>query len=175
MSLDLGESSTLTDDSAAVTDEVTRLCTRKGFLAVGAVLLERYGTCNLWAFLICLKVEQLSLVNHTLGIGAVDLLLARTASLLRDVFRPPSLIGRVGIDEFAVLASVLSSSDCTTLLTRLSDGIDASNASGSGPILTVSGGFCQFDARHAVGIAERMAQAHQAMCTERRRPRRSLH
>jgi diguanylate cyclase (GGDEF)-like protein len=167
--------SPLAGDSAPLTDELTQLCNLQGFMVVGAELLERSARCNPWAFLIYLKVEHLGYVNHTLGPRSGDLLLTRTAALLRSVFRPPSLIGRVGADEFAVLASALRPADCTALLTCLSDGIDASNVSRSGPQLTVSGGFSQFNTRHPGRIAERMTQAYKAMLEERHRPQASLH
>jgi len=138
-------------------------------MVVGDQLLERSARSNAWTFLVYLKVEHLSVVNQMLGERTGDLLLARTADLLRDVFRPPALIGRIGDEEFAVLASAARPADCTTLLTYLSDGIDASNTSHSGPLLTVSGGFSQFNARHPGCIAQRIAQAHKAMLDERHR------
>jgi len=167
-------SSAVADESAGLTDELTQLCNRQGFMVVGDQLLERSAWSKVWTFLIYLRVEHLNAVNQTLGERTGDLLLARTADLLRDVFRPPALIGRIGDEEFAVLASAPRPADCTTLLTYLSDGIDASNMSHSGPLLTVSGGFCQFNARHPGCIAQRIAQARKAMLDERRR-QRSLH
>jgi diguanylate cyclase (GGDEF)-like protein len=168
-------SSPSTENSGALTDELTQLCNRQGFMVVGDQLLERCVRCSPWTFLIYLKVEHLIVLNHTWGPGTGDLLLARTAALLRVVFRPPALIGRVGGDEFAVLANALRPADCTTLLTSLSAGIDASNMAANGPLLTLSGGLSQFNARHPGSIAQRLAQAHKAMLEERHRPWGSLH
>jgi diguanylate cyclase (GGDEF)-like protein len=52
---------------------------------------------------ICCDLDGLKLVNDTLGHAAGDVMLKRTAAILREVLPDSALIARVGGDEFIVL------------------------------------------------------------------------
>jgi diguanylate cyclase (GGDEF)-like protein len=151
-----------------LTDELTRLCNRRGFLRAGAQLLDILDQDRPWAFLLSIDVDHFQFINHALGRDASNLLLIRTADILRDVFPIPAVIGRLGGSVFAVLARVAGPSACTALLTRFGENIDACNLTGSSVPLSLSGGFTQFDPRYSVSIQELLWKAGQAMYKKKR-------
>ncbi len=87
----------------SVTDELTGLYNRRGFLKRAeqelAVLraADRSGLC------LFLDVDGLKHLNDTVGHDAGDRLLVEAADLLRAVFRDDDVLARMGGDEFAVL------------------------------------------------------------------------
>lgn len=145
--------------SIALIDELTQLYNRNGFICAGSELLAVHGRRGPWAFLLSLQVDHLKFTRHCLGHEAGDSLLTRTAMLLQQVFRQAAVIGRLGDDEFAVLARVASASGCSALLASLNEAIDAANSSARGLCLCLAGGFSQFDARHPLSINERLSRA----------------
>ena len=59
---------------------------------------------------ICCDLDGLKLVNDTFGHAAGDVMLQRTAAMLREVLPEPTLIARVGGDEFVVLLTEVDES-----------------------------------------------------------------
>jgi diguanylate cyclase (GGDEF)-like protein len=151
-----------------LTDELTHLYTRRGFLRAGAKLLDIGDDDTPWAFLLSIDVDHFQFIKHALGREAGNLLLMRTADTLRGVFRTPAVIGRLGGGVFAVLVRVAGPAACTALLTRLGENIDACNLTGSSVPLSLSGGFTQFDSRYPASIQELLWKAGQAMHKKRR-------
>jgi diguanylate cyclase (GGDEF)-like protein len=146
-----------------LTDELTQLYNREGFICAGAELLEMPARPDPWAFLLYLKVDHLKFINHSLGRDAGDTLLIRTAILLRQVFRRAAVIGRLAEDEFAVLGRVAGPSTRAAVFACLNEQIDTGNLSDHELSLCIRGGFSQFDPRHPMPLTERLIQADAAM------------
>jgi hypothetical protein len=70
-------------------------------------------------------------------------MLTRTADILRGVFRG-AVIGRLGVDRFAVLI-LASASICTELIAALNEDIDAANLADPNLYLSLGGEYCLFD------------------------------
>ena len=86
---------------AAVTDELTGLYNRRGFLEVGQQLVDVGGE----VVLLFLDVDGLKAVNDSRGHAAGDATLRAVADVLVSTFRKDDVIGRLGGDEFAVVLS----------------------------------------------------------------------
>jgi len=153
----------LTLRSLALIDDLTQLYNRRGFLRAGAQLLNMLNHGRQRALLFYIDVDNLKTVNDSLGHAAGDTLLTRTSHVLRQVFRTSDIIGRLGGDEFAVLAPQADLSDCTVLLTRLSESVDTSNSSHQDPTLSLSAGFIEVDPGHLIAIHELLQEADKAM------------
>jgi len=88
---------------AAFTDELTGLYNRRGYVTRAATLLKVADPKTVWQ--IFFDVDELKIINDTYGHWAGDRALMEVASVLRQAFRSTDIVGRVGGDEFAVLAT----------------------------------------------------------------------
>jgi diguanylate cyclase (GGDEF)-like protein len=127
-----------------LTDKLTRLYNRKGFVQTSEYLLATLGGRVSSAMLLSMDLAHLKVIEHALGLGAADELLMRAADILRDVFQENAVIGRWNADQFVVL-NVAAPGRCNFLVRSLNDRIDAANSSESGISLSLSGHFRVFD------------------------------
>ena len=160
--------------SMALTDELTGLQNRRGFLLRGARLLESAARKQHGALLIYVDVDNLKKVNDSSGHEAGDDLLRRAAQVLRDVWGNHTVIGRLGGDEFAVLDESTDSGRSQHMLRRMQNAVEACNASAAVPLLSLSIGCVEFYPRKPVSIMALLAQADRAMYREKARPLRHL-
>jgi diguanylate cyclase (GGDEF)-like protein len=125
--------------SISFRDPVTQLYNAQGFLRA-AEHLRVSGQELPWAMWVLVELAHLKFIKHALGSEAGDLLLSRTADILRHVFRENSVIGRLGANRFAVLIQA-NPSDCNALIKELDERIDAANAPDGALTLLVEGKF----------------------------------
>jgi diguanylate cyclase (GGDEF)-like protein len=125
--------------SMSFRDPVTQLYNGQGFLRA-AEQLRVSGHDLPWAMWLLVELAHLKFIKHALGSEAGDLLLSRTADILRHVFRENSVIGRLGTNQFAVLIPA-NPSDCNALLRELDERIDAANAPHGALTLSLEGKF----------------------------------
>ena len=115
----------------ALLDPLTGLVNRRGWqrlLDREDDRCRRYGSV---ASVLVLDLDGLKAVNDQRGHAAGDVLLQRTAGVLRDAFRSTDVVARLGGDEFGVLAVETDDAgarrECDRLQGLLADGgIDAS-------------------------------------------------
>jgi diguanylate cyclase (GGDEF)-like protein len=160
--------------SMALTDELTGLQNRRGFLRNGARLLELAARKLHGALLIYVDVDNLKNVNDSSGHEVGDDLLRRAAQVLRDVSGNHAVIGRLGGDEFAVLDESANSGRSHHMLRRIQNAVEACNASAAVPLLSLSIGCVEFYPRKPVSIMTLLAQADRAMYRKKARPLRRL-
>ncbi|MDP9197970.1 MAG: MASE1 domain-containing protein [Pseudomonadota bacterium] len=98
----------------ALTDELTGLRNRRGFLLLADQAWRLARRTRVRCLLMFIDVDGLKYVNDTQGHKAGDELLVDAARVLTEVFRETDVIGRVGGDEFAIV--------------ELVDGVEASDA-----------------------------------------------
>lgn len=158
--------------SLALTDELTGLNNRRGFLRRAARLLEMAAREMRAAVLIYVDVDHLKRVNDVLGHEAGDRLLSRTSQVLRDAAGSSAVIGRLGGDEFAVLEASTDRTDHNQILDRLQSAVDARNASAAAPELSLSIGIADFEPRRPVAIFSLLEQADRIMYRDKRRESR---
>lgn len=127
-----------------LTDKLTRLNNRKGFVRASEHLIAKLDGRIPAAMLLSIELAHLKFVEHALGLGAADDLLMRTADILRDVFQENAVIGRWTADQFVVL-NVAARGRCNSLMRSLNNRIDAANSSEIGIRLSLSGHFRVFD------------------------------
>jgi diguanylate cyclase (GGDEF)-like protein len=164
--------------SLALTDELTGLHNRRGFLRRGARLLETAARKLHGALLIYVDVDHLKYVNDSLGHDAGDAMLRGTAQVLRDVAGNHAVIGRLGGDEFAVLDTSANGGSRKQMLRRLQDAVEAHNESAAVPPLSLSTGCVELDPRYPVSILTLLALADREMYRHKARalprPERAL-
>jgi diguanylate cyclase (GGDEF)-like protein len=148
--------------SVALTDELTGLNNRQGFLQSGARLLDVARRDRQTAHLVCFTLEHLETVEASLGAVAGDALVRQTANFLRDLF--PSygvyeVLGRLGRDEFAALTT----SDDYAVRSAVALRARGTQHDTSLPALSLSVGVAHFMPARPVSIDELLENAARAM------------
>ncbi len=127
-----------------LTDKLTRLYNRKGFMRASEHLLAILDGRASSAMLLSIRLAHLKFIQHALGLEVADELLMRTADILRDVFQENAVIGRWSASQFVVL-NVAAPGRCNSLMRTLNDRIDAANSLESRINLSLSGQFRIFN------------------------------
>lgn len=127
-----------------LTDKLTRLYNRKGFVRASENLLAILDGRASSAMLLSIRLAHLKFIQHALGLEAADELLMRTADILRDVFQDNAVIGKWSASQFVVL-NVAAPGQCNALMKSLNDRINAANSLEGGISLSLSGQFRIFN------------------------------
>jgi diguanylate cyclase (GGDEF)-like protein len=151
----------------AVTDELTRVYNRRGFEWMARRQLRNLYRERRGGLLMYIDVDDLKIVNDTLGHGAGDRLLQATARALRCACGDRTLVGRIGGDEFALLARQTSAESYDLLRQRIRSAVATSNATGQTPPLSLSVGVADFDPLRPASIVSLMDRADRAMYQEK--------
>lgn len=105
----------------AVSDELTRIANRRGFLALSQYSLD---VCKRQAFaaaLVLFDLDQFKEINDQYGHAEGDRALAIFAGQLRETFRTSDLFARLGGDEFVALLTNADAGLASLVVRRLSD------------------------------------------------------
>jgi len=111
----------------AVTDHLTGLYNRRGFIVLGAhqwQLALRNRTSMLLLFI---DVDRFKPINDSFGHKQGDQALRDLADALRECFRSTDIIGRMGGDEFAVITDCQSSDSRAAIEQRLAEIVEQKN------------------------------------------------
>jgi diguanylate cyclase (GGDEF)-like protein len=115
-------------EQLALTDELTGLRNRRGFLVLADHALRMARRTRSKCALVFIDLDGLKRVNDTRGHAAGDALIADAGKVLMHVFRESDVVGRVGGDEFAVFALLEESDGAHAVNARLLAEIDKFNA-----------------------------------------------
>ncbi len=153
----------------ALTDELTGLYNRRGFMALAERQLKLGRRSGRGMLLFVMDVDRLKQINDSFGHFEGDHALKRTADVLEETFRDSDVVARLGGDEFAVLAIEASGHSEATIKTRLFECLKSINAKQTRYEISLSLGVARFDPRTRTAIGELMAKADQAMYEQKRR------
>lgn len=150
-------------------DELTGLYNRRGFITLAQQQLKIAKRMKREMLLLFADVDQLKLVNDTLGHQEGDRALIDTAHILKQTFREPDIIARIGGDEFAALIIEASRADSEAIAGRLKENIRAFNRKRARPYhLSLSAGIAHFDPASPSFVNELLEQADRLMYEEKR-------
>ncbi len=155
----------------ALTDELTSLYNRRGFLLLGMHYLRlARRTAPLSLYLA--DVDGLKIVNDCCGHVQGDALLVACGEVLKTTFRESDIIARIGGDEFAVLAQGGTSESRDAVLGRLQSSIDIMNRDVLASYrLSLSVGVARFDPLNPITLGELLSVAdRELMACKRSRP-----
>jgi diguanylate cyclase (GGDEF)-like protein/PAS domain S-box-containing protein len=105
----------------SLTDELTGLNNRRGFVAVCTQLVEVADRQRADVWLLFLDVDNLKAINDDLGHPAGDAALVAVAGALRAVMRRADAAARIGGDEFVALALGLAGDDRRGIVERIQE------------------------------------------------------
>ena len=153
----------------SLTDELTGLNNRRGFLIMAAGLLKFARRANHPLCLLYIDMDCLKHINDTFGHTEGDLALTHFVRILIETFRDSDVIGRMGGDEFVILTIDATEKDIATIQTRLQSNVDAYNLQTvRGYNLSFSLGVVQVDLSSTFMIDTVLTQADAIMYEQKR-------
>src|SRR4030095_7508685 len=154
----------------SLVDELTELYNRRGFMAFSKQHLTSIQRTNKNLMVVYADLDGLKQINDTLGHKEGDRALIKTAEILKATFRSSDVIGRLGGDEFTVLAAVESEEGVERAIARLEDEIGNHNTLSTAPYrLSISVGYAFLAADQKRSVEDLMAQADKDMYENKRK------
>ncbi len=151
-------------------DELTGLYNRRGFLTLARQQLKMVDRMHRGLFLLFADLDDLKQINDTQGHSTGDQALKDMAQIMKDTFREPDILARMGGDEFVVLAMEGSSlANADILSSRLQNTLTAFNQKRRRPYrLSLSQGVVRHQPGRTVSIEELISQADRLMYDKKR-------
>jgi diguanylate cyclase (GGDEF)-like protein len=150
------------------TDELTGLFNRRGILTMGAHQLKIARRTRRRLLLIYADLDNMKKINDKFGHMEGDAALVEAADVLREVFRESDIIGRIGGDEFVILAVDSDGVPPEALISRMHQKCILTNLRRAHPyVLAMSTGAAEFNPDHPAALEELISQADRAMYTEK--------
>lgn len=153
----------------ALTDELTGLCNRRGFMAIAERQLKIGHRTGRGIVLFFMDIDGMKQINDSFGHGEGDRALKRMAKALKMTFRDSDVIARLGGDEFAVLAIEASDNSETAIRARLAEDLKSVSAGETRYTINLSLGAVRINICSSASIGEWMVRADQAMYEQKRR------
>jgi diguanylate cyclase (GGDEF)-like protein len=157
-------------EQLALTDELTGLRNRRGFLVLADQALRMARRTRAKCALVFIDLDGLKRVNDSRGHAAGDVLIADAAKVLMHVFRESDVVARVGGDEFAVLAVLDEHDGAHAVNFRLQSAIEHFNAQAVPSLrVSMSIGIEELASNSNTPLDVLLMRADQAMYEKKRR------
>jgi diguanylate cyclase (GGDEF)-like protein/PAS domain S-box-containing protein len=151
----------------SLVDDLTGIYNRRGFSTLAQQELKKANRIKRGMLMLFADVDDLKKINDSLGHQEGDLALIETANLLKETFREPDIIARIGGDEFVVLAAETSADSADILTTRLKENLRSSNKKHRYK-LSISTGIVQYNPEQPCSIDELLSRADKMMYEQKR-------
>ena len=155
--------------SLSLTDELTGLNNRRGFLASAEQNLELAFRSKMGVFMCFIDLDGLKQINDLLGHEKGDQAIVSTAKILKASFRSHDILARWGGDEFAVLAlDVTHTYSEESFAARLKENLERFNSNGgSGYPMSFSIGVVRSEPNRIYSLNELINMADERMYTQK--------
>ena len=154
----------------SVTDDLTGLYNRRGFFTLSQQQLKIAERTKKNMLLFFADLDKMKEINDTLGHQEGDKALIDISTILKEVFRESDIIGRMGGDEFAILAIDTTDETREVLVNRLHNILDDYNRPERRNYqLSLSIGIAHYDPETPSTLDKLMAQADELMYEEKRK------
>jgi len=148
----------------SLSDELTGLNNRRGFMILATGLLKFAQRANHPLCLVYIDMDRLKYLNDTFGHSEGNAALIEFGRILTETFRDSDVVARLGGDEFVILTIDASESDLDNIQKRLQNNVAAYNLrSMNGHDLSFSLGVIQVDITAPVTMEELLSRADAAM------------
>lgn len=148
-------------------DELTGLLNRRGFLSIANQQLKIARRANRELVLFFVDMDELKKINDSFGHKMGDQALRTIASILKKSFRSSDVIGRLGGDEFTVLA-IDTAGDTDHIILRLQESIEQHNLADPLLPLSLSMGVARYDPKNGKTLEELLDEADRALYLQKR-------
>jgi diguanylate cyclase (GGDEF)-like protein len=156
--------------TASVTDELTGLLNRRGFLIFAEKQLSIAERNRRNFSLLYMDLDEMKRINDEFGHREGDRALIDVSTILGKTFRASDIIARIGGDEFAVLITEPPSPTIEkTVASHIQDNLRIHNAqTAKGYRLSLSMGMVHYDAEHPCCIEALLDRADAMMYAHKR-------
>ena len=159
----------------SLTDELTGLNNRRGFMILANGLLKFSQRANHPLCLLYIDMDSLKQINDAFGHAHGDTALTHFAQILTRTFRDSDVIARMGGDEFAVLTIDATEGNLKAIQARLQSNVDTHNLeSGRAYNLSFSMGIIRVDLTSTYTVDALLAQADEAMYEHKKKRKRKV-
>ncbi|MBE3130322.1 MAG: diguanylate cyclase [Acidobacteria bacterium] len=170
---DISERKRLEEEISALSllDELTTLYNRRGFMTLAEQQLKTANRLKKRVALLYLDMDDLKKINDTGGHRMGDRALVEIAFILKNSFRESDIVGRLGGDEFSVLAMEATDMNVNILTARLQEKLDLFNSRSSaeaGFSLSASVGVCTREPENPATVEEMLSRADLLMYEQKR-------
>jgi len=153
----------------SLTDELTNLNNRRGFLKLAEQQLRISDRIRKKSILIYIDLDNMKWINDNLGHKVGDKYLMDFADILRKSFRKSDIIARIGGDEFVVLCLSESENYLDKILSRLNKNIEIYNSTMDNPFkMSISIGISIYDPLKPISLEELLEIADKRMYEEKK-------
>jgi diguanylate cyclase (GGDEF)-like protein len=150
-------------------DELTGVYNRRGFQRIARDQIKLSKRNKRELILVYLDLDGMKDINDAFGHGSGDTALKRTAEILKESFRETDVIGRMGGDEFCVLALGTTPEYSGIIATRLIHNMEKFNRDPASKfVLSFSLGISNFNPDNPLTLEEMINRADQAMYLDKR-------
>jgi diguanylate cyclase (GGDEF)-like protein len=155
--------------SLSITDELTGLYNRRGFFTLAEQQLKQSIRDKKGIYLVLADVDHLKRINDNLGHHEGDVVLIKTANLLKESFRESDIIARIGGDEFVILVNETPETTIDTITVRLKENIKAyNNTKSKNYEISLSIGVIHCSSEEPCNLEELIIKADKLMYTEKK-------
>jgi diguanylate cyclase (GGDEF)-like protein len=155
---------------ASLTDDLTRLHNRRGFMTLADQQLRLARRQGKDAVVLYVDMNGFKELNDTYGHAVGDRALVAVARLLRQTVRDCDVVARLGGDEFTVLALDADGFGARAIQRRIEEQLMVLNASGTLPTsIGLTLGHTRVRPSDPAGICELLSRADQLLYARKRR------
>ena len=156
-------------ESLSLLDDLTGLYNRRGFFSAAKGQLRQAEEQDFTLFLLFLDIDNLKLINDTWGHQVGDLAITEFVNILNDTLRKSDIKGRMGGDEFAIIARESIKDLPDSIIHRLEQNIQVFNEKKNFPFqLSISAGITRFDPEEPKTIDALVREADTLMYEKKR-------
>lgn len=123
------------DDYCDIEDPLTNFLNRRGFMLKGADFLKQCNQKGKSAVMIAFKINRLQKINTLFGLETGDNILKMYASALSGIAPKSAILGRLGPDDFVILAEHIPSANITRMVKEVTFIMESNCADTSLPAL----------------------------------------
>jgi two-component system cell cycle response regulator len=151
-------------------DDLTGLYNRRGFFTLAEQQIRSAERENNGLFFIVADLDRLKEINDTYGHEEGDLAIKDAANILKETFRDADVIGRIGGDEFAIVASEKNPASVKNITGRIENKIDSLGQKTKRRYkLSISIGLAHSSPQTSCSIDKMLAEADKLMYREKKR------
>ena len=132
-------------ESLSVTDELTQLLNRRGFLQQFQLSLSISRRNKTGGSLMILDLDKFKQINDTYGHLAGDEVLKNVGIAISTVVRESDIVGRIGGDEFSILMPGASPVTVTKRISQIRSAMSKMNFPWNHKNLIISGSIGRYD------------------------------
>lgn len=150
---------------AATVDVLTNVATRRHTMALLLIEIERATRTKDPVALVMVDIDHFKQVNDEHGHAAGDMVLAEVARRIGDTLRPYDVFGRIGGEEFLVVAPETGLGEAIAIAERARTAVSASpiKFDGTGAKVTVSLGVALVDPSEEDALDRALARVDEAL------------